>query len=173
MISFIKAIIRALLVRKYRLSCTPKRWAETLRELDRRGKGCHEAGAFLLGVIRRNGREVRDVVYYDDLDPDAYESGVCILHGNAFAKLWSICRDKGLTVVADVHTHPGLASQSSSDRTNPMIAQPGHIAIIVPNFARQPVVLRNLGIYEYCGEHRWNERGGMRASTFFYTGLWS
>lgn len=172
MISFIKAIIRALLVRKHKLSCTPQRWAETLRELDRRGEGRHEAGAFLLGVIRRNRREVRDVVYYDELDPDAYESGVCILQGNAFAKLWSICRDKGLTVVADVHTHPGLASQSSSDRTNPMIAQSGHIAIIVPNFARQPVAPKNLGIYEYCGEHRWSERGGTRASTFFYTGLW-
>jgi hypothetical protein len=54
-----------------------------------------------------------------------------------------------------------------------MIAQPGHIAIIVPHFARQPVAPTNLGIYEYRGDHRWNDRGGMHASTFFYTGLWS
>ena len=64
----------------------------------------------------------------------AYASGVCILRGGAFAKLWSMCREKKLTVAADVHTHPAGAAQSSSDRTNPMISRDGHIAIIVPRF---------------------------------------
>jgi hypothetical protein len=44
----------------------------------------------------------------------AYASGVCILRGGAFAKLWSMCREKKLTVAADVHTHPAGAAQSSS-----------------------------------------------------------
>lgn len=32
-----------------------------------------------------------------------------------------------MMVVADVHTHPGRAFQSESDRTNPMVARAGHI----------------------------------------------
>lgn len=169
----IKATIRALSAPKHRVSCPQQTWEGILRELHRRGEGSHESGAFLLGIVRGNRREIREAVFYDELDPRAYETGICMLDGNAFAQLWSICRAKQLTVLADAHTHPGPAYQSSSDRTNPMVARPGHIAIIVPNFACPPFNVRNLGIYEYRGEHRWTKKHGKRASQFFYTGLWS
>ena len=107
-------------------------------------------------------------------DPDAYNTGVCVLHGDAFAKLWAVCRERGLTVVADVHTHgAAAAAQSHSDRTNPMVARAGHIAIIVPNMATPPTQHATLGIYEYCGEHEWTNRSGKNAKCYFYVGLWS
>jgi proteasome lid subunit RPN8/RPN11 len=145
-------------------------WNQILAELARRGEGCHEAGVFLLGVERGGSREVQDVVFYDDLDPEAYVTGVCVLHGDAFAKLWATCREKKMTVVADAHTHPGEAFQSSSDKTNPMVARPGHIAIIIPNYARQPIRSRQFHIYEYCGQHEWIDRSPAKAPGFFYTG---
>ena len=46
---------------------------------------------------------------------------------------------RGLTVVADVHVHPGDSGQSNSDRAYPMISQAGHIALILPRFARKPI----------------------------------
>ena len=61
----------------------------------------------MLGDKTNSRLRVRDVVYYDELDPNAYSTGVCVLHGEAFAKLWTICRRRQLTVVGDVHTHPG------------------------------------------------------------------
>jgi hypothetical protein len=150
------------------------RWRNLVHELDRRGARRHEAGAFLLGRTSDDGRrEVTDAVFYDDLDPGAYDSGVCILHGNAFAKLWAICRDRGLSVMADVHTHPGAGFQSYSDRTNPMVAREGHIAIILPDFARWPINRARMGIYEYRGEHSWLDRSPNRAPAFLYTGFWS
>ena len=51
------------------------------------------------------------------------------------ATLWDICKRRGLTVVADVHVHPGGAGQSDSDRDHPMISRAGHIALILPDFA--------------------------------------
>ena len=118
----IKAIIRAFVAPKHRLACSKRMWNQILAELARRGEGCHEAGVFLLGVEHDGRREVQDVVFYDDLDPEAYATGVCVLHGDAFAKLWATCRKKKMTVVADAHTHPGEAFQSSSDKANPMVA---------------------------------------------------
>ncbi|PDS54524.1 hypothetical protein CO663_34650 [Rhizobium anhuiense] len=144
-----------------------------LGELERRGAGRHEAGAFLLGTISGEKRNIVSVVYYDDLDRAAYDSGVCILHGDAFSRLWAICRRRGFTVVADVHTHPGDAGQSWSDKTNPMVARAGHIAFIIPNFARSPVNMADIGIYQYRGDHEWVNRSGTRQSKFFYTGTWS
>jgi len=172
----IRATIRAWLAPEHCLVCPSGHWREIVAELKRRTEDRHEAGVFLLGVEQGGRRHVRAAIFYDDLDPRAYASGVCILHGDAFAKLWALCRERNLTVVADVHTHPGSGAQSDSDKANPMVARAGHIAIIVPDFARWPISRRRLGVYEYRGQHAWTDRSPGRspgAANFFYTGLWS
>jgi hypothetical protein len=169
----IKATIRALLAPEHRLTCNARRWRHIVGELERRGRHRHEAGAFLLGSDDDGPREITDAIFYDDLDPDAYSSGVCILHGDAFAKLWAQCRKRKLTVVADVHTHGGDAGQSGSDKANPMVARSGHVAIIVPDFASWPIAANRLGVYEYRGAHEWINRTHPRTRRFFYTGFWS
>ena len=135
----IKAIIRAFAAPRHRINCAPSIWAALTDGLHQRGGGVHEAGAFLLGSRDGEVRHVTDFIFYDELDPQAYRTGVCVLHADAFAKLWSICRSRGSTVVADIHTHPGAAFQSHSDRTNPMVAREGHLALIIPDFAAPPV----------------------------------
>lgn len=169
----IKATIRAWWVPEHRLSCSPVLWERIMSELRSRGHGRHESGAFLLGLERDQRREATQVVYYDELDPRAYSTGVCVLHGPAFSKLWAICRERKLTVIADIHTHPGEAFQSVSDRTNPMVATAGHIAIIVPDFASGPSIRDRLGIFEYRGQHQWVDRSPSKTSNFLYTGWWS
>jgi len=169
----IKATIRAFVAPEHRIVCSKRFWDHILVELARRGGQRTESGVFLLGVNRGVYREVLDAIFYDDLDPDAYSSGVCVLHGEAFAKLWTACREKKMTVVADAHTHPAGAFQSSSDKENPMVARAGHVAIIIPNFARPPLQRRSIRIYEYCGQHDWIDRSPKIAPGYFYTGLWS
>jgi proteasome lid subunit RPN8/RPN11 len=169
----IRAITRVLAAPRHRISCARTLWMRILAELAHRGEGRHEAGAFLLGGKELGRRTVEDVIYYDELEADAYSAGVCILHGDAFAKLWAHCRQKHMTVVGDVHTHLGVAMQSDADRTNPMIARAGHIAVIVPNFARGAIEHEELGVYEYSGGHEWQDNSGARARRFFYVGFWS
>jgi hypothetical protein len=173
MIFTIKAATRAFVAPEHRINCSSCTWRRIIGELERRGRRRHESGAFLLGFECDGRRDVTDTVFYDELDPEAYASGVCILHGDAFAKLWTLCRQKKLTVVADVHTHPSAAFQSASDKANPMVARPGHIAIIVPDFAAWPIRADQLGIYEYRGQHEWIDRTYPKSRNFFYTGFWS
>jgi proteasome lid subunit RPN8/RPN11 len=173
MISFIRTTIQALFARAHELTCPRSLWQHLLDGLRARGEGVHEAGAFLLGTESNGKRRVRSVVFYDELDPRAYDSGVCVLHGDAFAKLWGLCREKGLSVVGDIHTHPGSAHQSGADRTNPMIARPGHIALIVARFAKAPVHMAALGLYQYLGGHRWNDFSGAKAERHFRIDPWS
>lgn len=169
----IKTITRALLRRSRGIRIGPDRWVALLAELDRRGERRHEAGAFLLGTREGDFRDVQDIVFYDDLDPEAYGSGVCILRAPAFAALWSMCRARGLTVVGDVHTHPGGAFQSEADRMNPMVAREGHIAIIVPNFATGSPATARLGVFEYRGDHAWIDHSGTSARRFIHNDFWS
>jgi proteasome lid subunit RPN8/RPN11 len=139
-------------------------WQTLLAELHRRTQECHESGAFLLGHSDETGRRVNQVVYYDDLDPHAYRTGVVVMYAASFGRLWDLCRSSCLSVVADIHVHPEGAWQSLADRNNPMIALPGHLALIVPYFARPPVLVETLGFYEYLGKHRWRNFSGKRVS---------
>ncbi|MBP2157487.1 MULTISPECIES: Mov34/MPN/PAD-1 family protein [Asticcacaulis] len=169
----IKATIRAFVAPNHRLSCPRRLWDTVTDELDRRGERTHEAGAFLLGHVQGVRRQITDAVFYDDLDSQAYSTGVCVLHAPAFAKLWTLCRERKLTVVADVHTHGGRAIQSEADRTNPMVARAGHVGLILPDFAVAPINWDKVGIYEYRGDHEWYERSQRIHHGYFYTGFWS
>lgn len=96
-------------------------------------------------------------MFYDDLDPHALDSGIVDLDGCAFGALWSLCRTTGLSVVADVHTHPRHAFFSGTDRDNPMVAEPGHLALVLPDYAQTPFSRRAMeswALFEYHGVSR-------------------
>jgi hypothetical protein len=173
----IQALATPLLAPEHRVSCPASLWQAMVGELRRRGGGRRESGAFLLGecAVRRGveRRRVRTVAYYDDLDPHCLDSGIVVFDGAGFGPLWKLCRETGLQVVADVHTHPGIARQSEADRKHPMIATPGHFALIIPDFAARVPTGNDLGMYEYAGAHQWRNHSGSAASRIFYTGRWA
>ena len=166
----IQAIIRGHVAPKHFLGCSKSLWNTGLTELKHRGNGRRESGAFLLGKNSNGVRTILRFLYYDDIDPYCLDRGYVHFNGAAYGLLWVICRSSNLNVIGDIHTHPGYAIQSFSDRQNPMIAIKGHIALIVPRFAKQIVLQHELGIYEYAGEHRWKNHSGKNAARIFYIG---
>ena len=149
--------INRLLAPRHELSCSWLLWRRLTFALRERGRGeSRESGAFLLGQ-KQAGRPARiaDFVLYDDLDPQALATGIVRFDGRHFGKLWALCRARRLTVVADVHVHPMGSGQSPSDSAHPMISEPGHIALILPNFARLPIPREEVGIYRYQGAGEW------------------
>jgi proteasome lid subunit RPN8/RPN11 len=164
--------ISRLCAPRHEVSCSWLLWHKLLAGLRRRGRDyIRESGAFLLG--RRHGRRTRIVefVLYDDLDPKCLDTGIVRFDGRHFGKLWDICERKGLPVIGDMHTHPGASYQSDSDRANPMISHPGHLAFIVPRFAAPPVRLSELGIYRYEGGKRWSSVPTGQRRAFIHIGL--
>lgn len=143
-------------------------WQELLGELAERGHGNRESGAFLLGDIESgHPRHVRAVVYYDDLDANCLTGGISF-DGAAYGRLWDLCAEKQLRVVADTHTHPGAGvEQSSVDRAHPMIARAQHVALIVPHFAQEPVSSAHVGVHEYLGDGTWTSFLGSDAARRF------
>jgi hypothetical protein len=130
-------------------------WAELIEHLGIQGAGVRESGAFLLGHKTDARRMMTRFLPYESLQADALHDDYVSLTAASFAKLWSICRADGISVVADIHTHRLGSSQSHSDRTNPMVALQGHIALIVPRFAQGRVRFQDLGMYVYKGDHAW------------------
>jgi proteasome lid subunit RPN8/RPN11 len=148
------------------------RWRRLMLELARRGRGERESGAFLLARLDAAPRRVAMSVFFDDLDADALNGAVSI-RGEAFGRLWQICERHGMRVIADVHTHPGSGvDQSSIDAANPMIARRGHVAIIVPHFARRSTHPRDVGFHVYEGDRTWTKVFGERVTALLHRTWW-
>jgi proteasome lid subunit RPN8/RPN11 len=140
----------------YLLEMPAPLWARLVADLRERGRGVRESGAFLLGEIGDGARRVQAWVPYDELDPEALTRGYICLSTAAFTKLWAKCSTLGLVVVGDVHTHPYGPRQSLSDKTNPMISQAGHVALIVPRYATGRVAPSDVSVNVYLGAKRWS-----------------
>lgn len=142
-----------------RLVCARSVWRNGMAELAHRTKGeTQESGAFLLGrEIAPGQHRIIDFVFYDDIDANALASGVVVIRQTALPRLWAICRERGYGVVADIHVHPAGCWQSDSDQANPVMPRAGHIAMILPNFARGNPEPGAIGIYEFLGGRSWRD----------------
>jgi proteasome lid subunit RPN8/RPN11 len=138
-----------------KLQMTLSLWKKLIKELNKRGEGKRETGAFLLGP--KSGKLITEFICYNDLDPHAFNSGIIIFNGDGYIPLWKKCSEANLKVLADVHTHPGdWTDQSGSDMKYPMVAQAGHIALIIPFFAvKRNQLLNGVGIHEFLGNKKW------------------
>jgi hypothetical protein len=157
---------------EYGVRISRRRWRALVSELARRGRGDRESGAFLLARKDKTQRKVVAVAYFDDLDPDSLNGAISI-RGEAFAKLWDICGERGMRVIADVHTHPGAGvGQSHIDEANPMIARRGHVGIIVPHFAEHDPRPRDVGFHIYQGDRTWTSAFGDQAAALLRRTWW-
>jgi proteasome lid subunit RPN8/RPN11 len=150
--------------------CPADVWQRGTAELRKRTGGKHESGAFLLGKTGKP-RRIEEFVFYDDIDSDAYKTGIVVIDGRKLGALWDHCRKTGREVVADVHVHPGGFGQSKSDRANPIIAEVGHIAFILPNYAAGTNRPGEIGVYRYLGSRKWHDNSRSRPSSL-HVGWW-
>ena len=144
-------------------------WDAMIAELGRRGQGRRESGAFLLADRHGDPTTVTRVVYLDDLDPNCLTGGISF-DGLAYSKLWDICDAEHRRVIGDVDTHPGGGvRQSPIDAANPMLAQAGHVALIVPHLAMRATKPRTVGVHRYDGEG-WETWTGRQAERHLLIG---
>lgn len=169
----IQRTIRALWAPRHKLSMAPAIWKRLVAELERRGDGVRESGAFLLGAIHHGRREALDFVPYDELEPGCLDRGYINFTSTGYQKLWGILKEKKMQVVADIHTHPGGAGQSEIDQANPMMPSVGHLALILPHYAKGEPEPADAGLYIFLGNHRWKAFPPGKSKAEFYVGYWS
>ena len=114
---------------------------------------------------------IEEFVFYDDIDPTALATGMVEINGRRLGSLWDHCRKHGRRVVADIHVHPGSYRQSPSDQANPIIAEAGHFAIILPQYATRSIEPGQIGVYEYLGSRNWLDRSRENPCPF-HVGWW-
>jgi hypothetical protein len=170
MASLIATLARVAFGSAPEVLCNAETWNAGIDELRRRSRGVRETGAFLLGRKAKR-RVIEEFVFYDDVDPNSLSTGIVIIDGRQLGSLWKHCRETGRRVVADIHIHPAGFGQSESDMQNPIIAEVGHIAMIIPNYAARARKPGRIGIYEYSGARSWKDRSYERPSPV-HIGWW-
>lgn len=164
-------LLRSAIGQPPRLVCSPRVWNPGVDELRRRTRGRRESGAFLLGSPDGRTRRIQQFLFYDDVDPHCFDNGIVEFDGNKFGLVWKKCRELKMTVLADVHVHPGHYGQSQTDRDNPMIAEAGHLAFIIPNYAGRHRLPGRIGVYEYLGSRRWRDHS-RQGGRILHIGWW-
>lgn len=170
MASLLRTLWRAVTGRPPKLVCDSRVWHDGVDALLARAAGKRESGAFLLGNAT-TPRVIRRFLFYEDIDPTCFANGIVEFDGSYFGAVWEECRNDGLSVVADVHVHPGRYGQSQTDRHNPMIAEAGHLALIIPDFAARNRLPGQIGIYEYRGGRQWYDHSN-DGERIFLVGWW-
>ncbi|WP_309127101.1 hypothetical protein [Microbacterium sp.] len=149
-----------------------RRFRRLLRELHRRGQERRESGAFLLAHRDAprvaGGHEITEIYFYDDLDAECLTGGIT-MHAAGLSRLNQLCRARQLRVLGDIHTHPSTyIRQSRMDADHPMIALPGHLAVIAPNYAAGPIRPGDLGVHRLLRGGTWDAAYGADVAHMFH-----
>ncbi len=68
------------------------------------------------------------------------------------------CAERGLWVLAQVHTHPTDEPHSEADECWPLSHRPGFLSVIIPFFAQfSTIAYPHWRAYELIGSGKWNE----------------
>jgi hypothetical protein len=132
------------------------KWFGLIKGLRKKGNGVRESGAFL--VAKTGSMKISKVIFYDDLDPNAFSSGIIVFEGIYHSKLNKLLKEFKGEVIADIHTHPIGCSikQSVSDMNHPMCRLKGHVAFIAPDYATNSFLIpKQCAAYLYKGSFIW------------------
>ena len=71
----------------------------------------------------------------------------------------------GLTLIAQLHSHPTEAYHSDTDDTYPIATTTGSLSLVIPDFAREPFSLKRCAIYRLLPPCGWVELSFDEAET--------
>jgi hypothetical protein len=71
--------------------------------------------------------------------------------------------ERQMTLIAQLHSHPGEAYHSPTDDAFPIATAVGSFSLVVPDFARNPFSLERCAVYRLAGNGGWIELSGAEA----------
>ena len=133
-------------------------WKLTWEGLCQRSDGRIESLCIWAGQRSPDVSVVTEVIFLDGIEGvEGFEFFHRITR-EATAHIFSILKDKGLQIIADVHTHPDeWVGLSETDREHPLEYRVGFISIVLPHFGRSEPRTADIGMHRYEGNHQWHE----------------
>lgn len=125
---------------------------KTQQYIEEHGDRGHEAYVFWTGAVADDEAYVMSCVYPTE---NARHGGVKV----PLEKMTEINRElynRDQLILAQVHSHPGVARHSGVDEEKAVSFHEGFVSIVVPDFGETPVYdLRDCGVYVYTQGEQW------------------
>lgn len=135
--------------------------ADTHRLLRESGLKGFEGIALWAGTIADGGTFHVSAVIRPAQRASVTEHGLlAAVDGDEIFRVNKLLNDKGMRLVAQLHTHPGEAYHSDTDDTFPLLSARGALSIVVPDFARGELTFERCAVYRLAAGNVWRELRG-------------
>jgi hypothetical protein len=86
------------------------------------------------------------------------EKGICVVvESDELHRLNVSLYQSGLTLIGQVHSHPGIAYHSEMDDAYPIATTAGSFSIVVPHFAVRPFTFPTSAVFRLSAGGEWIE----------------
>lgn len=124
---------------------------KTLEVLQAYGKRQFEGLVLWVGSISENEAKIEDV-WVPPQRSIREERGVgYFVSSDALVEISRKLREKGVRLIAQVHSHPGRAYHSEADDAYAIVTTNGGFSLVVPNFGFCPEKITNWAVYRLNG----------------------
>lgn len=131
--------------------------SEIWRHLRDAGRHRCEGVGFWAGVIQDRTAEVR-AVFVPGQTTGHFDNGLAVvISGEELFRMNVALHQHGLTLFAQIHSHPGAAYHSSTDDELSVVTQIGSLSLVVPNFANEPFSLESVAAYRLSDAGTWDQ----------------
>lgn len=147
------------------LQCPSKVVDETLEALREGGRAGVERVVFWLGS-RTSSEAVISEIY---LPQQEAEKDYFRIPPDSMIELMHHLRRRRLVLLAQVHSHPGMAFHSEADDRWAVVRHGGALSIVVPEFASKTTMRnfeKNTAVFRLTSDDRWQKVELTELSTF-------
>jgi hypothetical protein len=131
--------------------------------LKRVGQECLEGFALWAGVLDGDTFRVRANIIPEQRGLRS-DLGVCVVvGGDELHRINVWLYEHGMTLIAQLHSHPDEAYHSTTDDTYPIATANGSLSLVIPDFAREPFSLESCAVYRLLPPRGWVELVGDEA----------
>lgn len=136
----------------------PREVVEAIQQHLRDAGSTHcEGVAFWAGQTSADVFEVHAALVPAQIQTRSNEGVGVMITGDELFRMNVWLHQNGMTVVAQLHSHPGEAYHSDTDNDFSIVTQAGGLSIVVPDFARGPFSLDSAAVYRLDAHGAWSE----------------
>jgi proteasome lid subunit RPN8/RPN11 len=144
----------------------PRDVVEAIQQHLREAGSTHREGvAFWAGQIAAEVFEVHAALVPAQIQTRSEEGVAVMITGDELFRMNVWLHRNHMTVVAQLHSHPGEAYHSDTDNDYSIVTQAGGLSIVVPDFARGPFSLDSAAVYRLDAQGAWSELDAAAAKT--------
>lgn len=136
----------------------PRALAEAVQQhLRKAGNAGNEGVAFWAGNLNGAVAIVTAAFMPPQSAGQLGDGSAVVVFGEALFEMNVWLHQRGLTLLAQIHSHPGIAYHSETDDLHAIMTQIGGLSIVVPDFAQGAFSLDEVAVYRLMGPATWAE----------------